>query len=105
VLADAGADYATYKDPQTGYDIVQTAADCGQFEAVVKLVEAGASWRLAAGKERASGGSLLYVTDMLNSKVPGLKVSKLPLTSLTEVTGAARTFACFRPSISKACAV
>jgi hypothetical protein len=72
--ADAGADFASFKDQQTGYDIVQHAASMGQFEAVVKLVEAGASWRLAAGQQRGAAGAIRYVPEILSSKVSGLKV-------------------------------
>jgi hypothetical protein len=41
------------KDPS--YDIVQTAANSGHLEAVVKLVEAGASWRLPRGQALVDG--------------------------------------------------
>jgi hypothetical protein len=57
----------------TGYDIVQNTASGGQFEAVVKLVEAGASWRLARGQWNL-GGSVYYVPDILSAQKPGLKV-------------------------------
>lgn len=48
----AGADIHNCIDPRPkmyNYSIVQTAANNGHLEAVVKLVEAGASWRVARG--------------------------------------------------------
>jgi hypothetical protein len=72
--ADAGADYSTFLDKDTDYDLVQTAANNGQFEAVVKLVEAGASWRLQRGQQRVMAGSIYYVPEMLAINKPGLKV-------------------------------
>jgi hypothetical protein len=72
--ADAGADYASYLDEDTEYDLVQTAANNGQFEAVVKLVEAGASWRLQRGQQRLMGGFVYYVPEMLSLNKQGLKV-------------------------------
>jgi hypothetical protein len=75
---DAGADFDSFVNEHTGYDIVQTAANAGQFEAVIKLVEAGASWRLAKGQPRVMGGSVFYVPEILrlkNANGSGLKVS------------------------------
>jgi hypothetical protein len=72
--ADAGADYSSYINEDTEYDLVQTAANNGQFEAVVKLVEAGASWRLQRGQQRVVGGCVNYVPEMLCINKPGLKV-------------------------------
>jgi hypothetical protein len=70
LLADAGADYSSFIDPSTGYNTIQTAANAGQFEAVVKLVEAGASWRLAKGQQRTSadGKALLYVPEIMRCR-------------------------------------
>jgi hypothetical protein len=48
--------------------MVQTAANAGHFKAVVKLVEAGASWRLAKGQQRVMGGSVFYVPEILRLK-------------------------------------
>jgi hypothetical protein len=53
--------------------MVQNTANAGQFEAVVKLVEAGASWRLVKG-QRNVGGSVYYVPEILSAQKPGLKV-------------------------------
>jgi hypothetical protein len=53
---------------------MQTAASSDQFEAVVKLVEAGASWRPARGQQRNMGGSMNYVPELLSAQKPGLKV-------------------------------
>jgi hypothetical protein len=58
--ADAGADYSSLINEFTGYDMVQNTANGGQFEAVVKLVEAGASWRLPTGHPRTMAGSVFY---------------------------------------------
>ncbi|KAF6261828.1 ankyrin repeat-containing domain protein [Scenedesmus sp. NREL 46B-D3] len=77
ILLDAGADPCSYINEHTGYDMVQNAANGGQFEAVVKLVEAGASWRLARGHPRVIGGSLWYVPEILSIQKPGLKVRLL----------------------------
>jgi hypothetical protein len=70
VPTDAGAEYSSYINTNTGYNIVQTAANVGQFEAVVKLVEAGASWRLQRGQARVVGHTVMYVPDLIhfNSK-------------------------------------
>ncbi|WIA40215.1 hypothetical protein OEZ86_013600 [Tetradesmus obliquus] len=75
ILLDAGADYIAYINEQTGYDIVQNTANAGQFEAVVKLVEAGASWRLSRGQRRVVRGNLWYVPEILCCVKPGLKLS------------------------------
>ncbi|KAF6261819.1 ankyrin repeat-containing domain protein [Scenedesmus sp. NREL 46B-D3] len=75
ILLDAGANFASYVDNDTGYDLVQSAANAGQFEAVVKLVEAGASWRLARGQQRVVNGSIFYVPEILSIQKPGLKLS------------------------------
>jgi hypothetical protein len=73
--ADAGADFSTYVNEHTGYDLVQDAANAGQFEAVVKLVEAGASWRLGRGQARVgANGSIFYVPEILSVQKPGIKV-------------------------------
>jgi hypothetical protein len=72
--ADAGADFVSYIDEDTEYDLVQSVANAGHFEAVVKLVEAGASWRLAKGQQRVMAGSVFYVPEMLCINKPGLKV-------------------------------
>jgi hypothetical protein len=72
--ADAGADYASYLDEDTEYDLVQTAANNGQFEAVIKLVEAGASWRLQRGQQRVMDSFVYYVPEMLSLNKQGLKV-------------------------------
>jgi hypothetical protein len=74
-LADAAADYATFRVEDNGYDIVQLAAVHGRLEAVVKLVEAGASWRLAPGQERVVKGALMYVPEILSRELTGVKVS------------------------------
>jgi hypothetical protein len=71
---DAGADYSSYVSAATGYDFVQSIANAGQFEAVLKLVEAGASWRLAKGQPRAVGVKVMYVPEILAMRKPGLKV-------------------------------
>ncbi|KAF6261822.1 hypothetical protein COO60DRAFT_1678960 [Scenedesmus sp. NREL 46B-D3] len=76
-IADAGADHTSYKEKHTGNGLVQLAASAGQFEAVVKLVEAGASWRLAASTDRAVDGAALYVPDILSSKLPGVKAGTI----------------------------
>ncbi|WIA19922.1 hypothetical protein OEZ85_005812 [Tetradesmus obliquus] len=73
ILLDAGADCIAYINEQTGYDIVQNTANAGQFEAVVKLVEAGASWRLSRGQPRVVRGNLWYVPEILCCVKPGLK--------------------------------
>jgi hypothetical protein len=73
--ADAGADWTTYQCEDTDYDLVQTAANAGQFEAVVKLVEAGASWRLPKGQPRVANKCVYYVPDILNINKPTLKVT------------------------------
>jgi hypothetical protein len=76
----------------TGYDIVQTAANGGQFEAVVKLVEAGASWRLGRGQSKVMAGSIYYVPEMLLCKSKGgssLKVNVVLL--LAGIPGACCT--------------
>jgi hypothetical protein len=54
--------------------MVQNAANAGQFEAVVKLVEAGASWRLGKGQPRTTPGAIWYVPEILSVQKPGLKV-------------------------------
>jgi hypothetical protein len=64
--ADAGADHSSYVNEHTGYDMVQNAANGGQFEAVVKLVEAGASWRLPKGHPRVVQGAIWYVPEILS---------------------------------------
>jgi hypothetical protein len=64
--ADAGADHSSYVNEHTGYDMVQNAANAGQFEAVVKLVEAGASWRLPKGHPRVVQGAIWYVPEILS---------------------------------------
>jgi hypothetical protein len=70
--ADAGADFASFRQPGTGYSLVQAAADKGQFEAVVKLVEAGASWRLPKrGQEFAGCATFDLIATLVK---PGLKV-------------------------------
>lgn len=74
--ADAGADWWSYLDEHTGYDIVQTAANNGHFDVVLRLVEAGAPWRLARGQQRVRDGSVYYVPEMLNINVPSLKVGE-----------------------------
>jgi hypothetical protein len=53
---------------EPSYDIVQTAANGGHLEAVVKLVEAGASWRLPRGQPRVDGVTLLYVPEILQTR-------------------------------------
>lgn len=83
---DAGADYVSFLSETTGYDLVQTAANAGRLESVVKLVEAGASWRLARGQPRALG-CVSYVPEilMLNCRSgSGLKVGTV-LTQLLSV--------------------
>ncbi|WIA41848.1 hypothetical protein OEZ86_009174 [Tetradesmus obliquus] len=76
ILLDAGADFSSFIQEGTDYDydLVQAAANAGQFEAVVKLVEAGASWRLARGQPRIKDGIVYYVPEMLCINKPGLKV-------------------------------
>jgi hypothetical protein len=74
--ADAGADYSSYVSAATGYNLIQSIAIYGQFEAVIKLVEAGASWRLAKGQPGAVGGKMMYVPEILAARKPGLKVSR-----------------------------
>jgi phosphoglycerol transferase MdoB-like AlkP superfamily enzyme len=66
LCADAGADPSSYVNEHTGYDMVQNAANLGQFEAVVKLVEAGASWRLPKGHPRVVEGAIWYVPEILS---------------------------------------
>ncbi|KAF6261826.1 ankyrin repeat-containing domain protein [Scenedesmus sp. NREL 46B-D3] len=73
-LLDAGADPCSCVNEHTGYDMVQAAGNGGRFEAVVKLVEAGASWRLPRGHPRAVWGSIFYVPEILSSQKPGLEV-------------------------------
>ncbi|WIA41847.1 hypothetical protein OEZ86_009173 [Tetradesmus obliquus] len=77
ILLDAGADFASYVDEDTDYDLVQSAANAGQFEAVVKLVEAGASWRLARGQQRLMAGYCFYVPEILSLSKPGLKLKAI----------------------------
>jgi hypothetical protein len=71
---DAGADLCSYVSEHTGYDLLQNTANSGQFEAVVKLVEAGASWRLQWGQARTTSGAVWYVPEILSVVIPGLKV-------------------------------
>lgn len=77
--ADAGADFASYISESTGYDLVQTTAEAGHFEAVVKLVEAGASWWLPKDL-RLVDGFVYYVPQILRlncNKGSGQKVGKV----------------------------
>jgi hypothetical protein len=67
--------YTTNIYKRTGYDMIQNTASAGQFEAVVKLVEAGASWRLAKG-QRDMAGSGFYVPEILSAQKPRLKVRR-----------------------------
>lgn len=73
--AGAGADLSSsFINPMTDYGIVQTAANSNQFDAVVALVQAGASWRLGPGEARVQGGSVFYVPEILVCCNPQLKV-------------------------------
>jgi hypothetical protein len=72
--ADAGADFKSFRQPSTGYSLVQAAADKGHFEAVVKLVEAGASWRLPKRGQEFVGCPDFDLIGTLAAKKPGLKV-------------------------------
>lgn len=71
--ADAGADIHSWTDSSTDYDLVQTAANGADTEAVVKLVEAGANWKLPVGK-RIQAGLVFYAPEILSINVPNLKV-------------------------------
>jgi len=73
LTADAGADIHEWVDPNTDYDLLQSAANHGDVEAVIKLVEAGANWKLPVG-QRVVGGSIFYVPEILTVHVPHLKV-------------------------------
>jgi hypothetical protein len=53
---------------------VQAAADKGQYEAVVKLVEAGASWRPPKRGQEFAGCPAFDLIATLMMKKPGLKV-------------------------------
>jgi hypothetical protein len=70
--AGAGAKFDDYVDRDTGYTLIQTAANYGNFEAVLKLVEAGANWRL--GSRRLIDGHVCYVPEILTIKLTSLKV-------------------------------
>eukprot|EP00775_Hariotina_reticulata_P004639 gene4639-4892_t len=72
ILLGAGAK-VDYMDRDTDYNLVQAAANKGHFEAVVKLVEAGANWRV--GSRRLIDGSVYYAPDILTINVPSLKLS------------------------------
>jgi hypothetical protein len=72
--ADAGADFKSYRLPDTTYSLVQAAADHGQYEAVVKLVEAGAIWRLPKRGQEFAGCPTFDMIATLIKKLPGLKV-------------------------------
>jgi hypothetical protein len=52
---------------------VQAAADKGQFEAVIKLVEAGDSWRPKRGQEVVGCATFDLVSSLVNNR-PELKV-------------------------------
>lgn len=71
--AGAGADFTSYIHPNTKYDILQSAANSGHLDAVVKLVEAGAPWRLPKG-QRVQDGSVFYAPEMITIERPAVKV-------------------------------
>lgn len=72
---DAGADFTSWQDSQTDYDVLQTAANKGYVEICLKLVEAGAKWQLPK-QQRMIGGSVYYAPDILAITVPNLKVRR-----------------------------
>jgi hypothetical protein len=72
--ADAGADLDSWRSQDTDYDLVQTAANMGDLEASLKLVEAGCKWQLPKG-QRMIDGSIFYAPDILKCYIPNLKVS------------------------------
>jgi hypothetical protein len=74
MCTDAGADLSTYVNEYTGYDMVQNAANVGQFEAVVKLVEAGASWRLPKGHPCVGANGLVFYVPKILSVQKQMKV-------------------------------
>jgi hypothetical protein len=71
--ADAGADFESFRQPNTGYSLVQAAAHGWQFEAVIKLVEFGASWRPKRGQEFVGCPSFDMISNLVSNK-PDLKV-------------------------------
>lgn len=71
--ADAGADLHNYRNLETDYDHVQTAANKCNMDAALKLVEAGCKWQLPKG-QRVLGGSIYYAPEILTTNVPNLKV-------------------------------
>jgi hypothetical protein len=72
--ADAGADLDSWRSEDTEYDLVQTAANMGDLDAALKLVEAGCKWQLPKG-QRSIDGSIFYAPEILKCHVPNLKVS------------------------------
>jgi hypothetical protein len=72
--ADAGADFSSFRAPGTGYSLVQAAAHQGQYEAVVKLVEAGANWRLPRRGQEFAGCPTFDLIAALVKRKSGLKV-------------------------------
>lgn len=72
-LADAGADLHSFRNPETGYDLVQTAANLDNMDAALKLVEAGCKWQLPKG-QRVLDGFVHYAPEILSINSPTLKV-------------------------------